>query len=96
MPLVTDIDEKSLTAIRLLKATSLGYKKQRYQEYLKTDYWRRLKDKMRKLTHGRCEDCGEHESITALELHHQCYDRIGKEEESDLRLICDECHGRRR
>lgn len=96
MPLIENIDPDSMKVIQLLKSTSLGCKKQRYQEYLRTEYWRQLKEKMRELAKGRCEDCGLHENIVALQLHHQCYDRIGQEEESDLRLICEECHERRR
>lgn len=96
MALVKHIDGQSLAAIERLKNTSLGCKKQRYREYLQTEYWRRLRGRMFVLAGGRCEECGLSKDDTVLHLHHQCYDRIGKEEESDLRLICEECHERRR
>ena len=28
-------------------------------------------------------------------MHHRTYDRIGKEEETDLQVLCDECHAER-
>ncbi len=63
--------------------------KEEYQEYLKSDHWK--KTKARKLTERnyRCERCG---SPYMLCVHHLNYDRLWKELMTDLKVYCDYCH----
>lgn len=38
----------------------------------------------------RCERCT---SKRELQVHHKCYDRLGREWDQDLEVLCDTCHG---
>ena len=62
-----------------------------YETYLNSFVWsnRRAQYEMR---HDRiCSICN---STLQVELHHQCYDRVGKELDVDLAWLCNVCHER--
>ena len=44
---------------------------------------------------GCCEDCGRSGKRIGLDLHHVSYARFGREESSDVLLLCRDCHDRR-
>lgn len=60
-----------------------------YEAYLKTPYWRELREVVLQQRRGRCESCGQRER---LQVHHKCYERLGFENLSDLEVLCADCH----
>lgn len=63
----------------------------KYQEYLRSYKWRKLRQLALEHTHHRCSSCG---STYKLEVHHRTYDRLGNEKLSDLQVLCMICHQR--
>jgi hypothetical protein len=65
------------------------YFKGTYEEYLKTEHWIEMRDKMLLRAGGMCQRCerGQH-----LEVHHIHYRHLGAEREHDLIVLCHECH----
>ncbi len=61
-----------------------------YKEYLQTPHWkRRREDKLRAVSR-RCQLC--YSSSGTLDVHHRTYERLGKELDEDLTVLCRECH----
>lgn len=70
-----------------------------YEVYLTTRHWQRVRAAMLLICQGMCqgEGCkaaGEswYGDETLIQVHHLCYDHVGCERFSDLRLLCDDCH----
>jgi hypothetical protein len=63
-----------------------------YKRALQSRHWRRLRAIALRHSDGRCERCGKSEVDTKLELHHNTYERLGRELPSDVRLLCPTCH----
>lgn len=63
--------------------------KQQYQEYLRSDHWKQLRAK-KVGNKRRCGICGETHGI---QVHHMFYRNIYDVQTSDLRRLCDRCHG---
>lgn len=65
-------------------------KRELYQEYLKTDHWRCLRQKAIE-THGdRCNAC---DSVHGIEVHHLQYHDLYSVTPDDLMPLCRVCHG---
>jgi 5-methylcytosine-specific restriction endonuclease McrA len=60
-----------------------------YERHLASDEWQALRAARITAARGRCERCGDTEG---LQLHHRSYDRLGKERDDDLELLCWRCH----
>lgn len=60
-----------------------------YDNYLRSTHWRELRARILKRANGRCEYCKQNR---ATQVHHVTYERLGAEEEDDLRAICVPCH----
>lgn len=63
----------------------------RYEDYLKSDQWRQIRELLFKRRGRKCESCG---SIENLEIHHLNYRHLGKERPEDLKILCQPCHAR--
>lgn len=65
--------------------------KDRYENYLKTDYWKAVSVEVKKRAGYRCQVCNSQMDLVA---HHRCYDHRGKELEhlDDLICLCVRCH----
>lgn len=72
-----------------------------YEDYLQSDHWKRtrLKRLLQAELHSefqyvRCEhsDCRLWIPLSAVEIHHKTYRRLGREEMSDLIVFCGACH----
>lgn len=63
--------------------------KERYRAYLKSEAWRRKRQKVIDKAKGVCEGCGER---PATQVHHINYDRVGHELLIDLAALCGACH----
>lgn len=62
-----------------------------YSKYLKSEHWLTLRGIILRLYGNHCALCrGE----SSLEVHHNTYERIGKELFDDLVVLCRDCHQR--
>lgn len=61
-----------------------------YEEVLSSDEWRSRRARRIAANRARCEWCGW--MADRLELHHKTYERLGREREEDLELLCPDCH----
>lgn len=60
-----------------------------YVKYLKSKHWENLRDRLigdKKV----CSACGY--VVPVVQLHHMTYDRLGHELDSDLAILCPNCH----
>jgi 5-methylcytosine-specific restriction endonuclease McrA len=60
-----------------------------YAEYLKTAHWQRVRTLALEQAGYACDLCGHSEQ---LEVHHRTYERLGFERQSDLLVLCHDCH----
>lgn len=60
-----------------------------YAEYLKSDHWKTTRRLALEHYGNKCDECGTTEK---LEVHHKTYKNIGKENLSDLRILCRKHH----
>lgn len=65
---------------------------EKYNDYLKTDYWKAVSDAVKKRADYRCQVCNSQHDLQA---HHRTYDHRGRELEylNDLTCLCRRCHG---
>jgi len=62
-----------------------------YDEYLQTEYWKKLRLKILKRALYKCELCY---SNNKLNVHHKTYERKGEELLTDLICLCERCHNK--
>lgn len=60
-----------------------------YEEYMKSKRWWSRKQQLFKVREKKCELCG---SVTEIHVHHLTYDRLGRERDKDLQILCADCH----
>ena len=60
-----------------------------YDEYIKSDAWRKRARAAKKRAKGRCQICY---SDGELHAHHRTYQRLGEEWPTDLTVLCSDCH----
>ena len=60
-----------------------------YTNYLKSNEWQSRRQSKLRHAKERCEQCGEREG---LQVHHLNYERLGREADSDLIVLCKSCH----
>jgi hypothetical protein len=60
-----------------------------YRAYLLTQHWRNTAAAAKSRAGNRCQICN---SKQHLEAHHRTYERRGFESESDLTVLCTDCH----
>lgn len=63
---------------------------QTYQQYLQSPQWDEQRRAALQRAGHRCQSCDDDD--TTLEVHHLTYERLGKEEPSDLETLCWRCH----
>lgn len=64
-----------------------------YQSYLKTKHWKMKRIQIAKQRKYTCEICGvENEDEKKFNIHHNTYQNIGYELDTDLNLLCETCH----
>jgi hypothetical protein len=81
---MADLPKNSAAEIRRLKAISY------HDEYLISPWWRRRRHERLKKANGKCERCSR--VVRFTDVHHVYYDRIGEERDSDLEVLCRDCH----
>ena len=60
-----------------------------YGAYLRSRHWRRLRAAKLAEVGERCESCGIQGIV---QIHHVTYERLRREELSDLQVLCRDCH----
>lgn len=72
------------------KQTKLNMSK-KYNDYLKTDYWKAVSDAVKRRAGYRCQLCNSQHDLCA---HHRTYEHRGSELENldDLVCLCRRCH----
>lgn len=63
-----------------------------YQEYLKSDEWKERSILAKERAGWRCQLCSKGGDKTSLHTHHNSYRHLGHEEDTDLVVLCRECH----
>lgn len=63
--------------------------KQLYQLYLQTSYWAGVRRRMLATAGEKCMRCPNR---FGLQVHHLSYDRVGREKDVDLLVLCRNCH----
>jgi RNase P subunit RPR2 len=61
-----------------------------YNDYLSSKEWFDLCRRLKAEAHNICQRCGKYYPF--LEVHHVTYTRLGHEKDSDLRVLCHDCH----
>ena len=63
-----------------------------YAAYLHSAHWKKTRHEALQRAGYKCQACSTKEEI--LDVHHNCYDRLGSEEPQDLIVLCRTCHGK--
>lgn len=58
-------------------------------EYLHSKHWRKTRNRALARSNFSCQQCGSHQR---LQVHHLTYAHIGHELDSDLKVLCNNCH----
>lgn len=65
----------------------------RYSRRLRQKSWHTLRKHLIKQAENKCSRCGLFRfGEGELHLHHKTYERLGKEREQDLEVVCKYCH----
>lgn len=65
------------------------WSKDSYQDYLQSDYWKTRRRRALQLAGHRCQICNRN---GRLEVHHNTRERLGRELDRDLLVVCKEHH----
>lgn len=60
-----------------------------YADYLKTEHWQKVRAEAVRRADGHCQICA---STVQLDVHHNTYERRGKERAADIIALCRPCH----
>lgn len=63
-----------------------------YTDYLLTDHWKQTRTRKLRSVGYRCQLCNTDE--VSLHVHHRTYERRGCELDTDLTVLCEECHAK--
>ena len=66
--------------------------KEKYQNYIASAKWKRLRVRKIESVGGVCERCGISKFSVKLEVHHLHYRTLEKESLDDLQVLCHACH----
>lgn len=72
------------------QATKENWKKN-YDDYINSEPWKLKSNKAKERAGYRCQGCNTPDNI---QTHHRIYERLGDELDSDLTVLCDECHSK--
>jgi hypothetical protein len=67
-----------------------------YKRYLQSAHWKRVAARAKARANNRCQLCGakERDLAQSLQVHHNNYENLGAELDSDLIALCRVCHGK--
>lgn len=66
--------------------------KEEYGCYLKSDHWQAFRLTALERAGNKCALCGDPERVATLNVHHNSYNNLGKEEPTDVVVLCEICH----
>ena len=69
-----------------------GAKRVNYAEYIRSEKWRQKSYDAKLRAGNRCQVCNRSGDEIQLETHHRTYERLGNEYDSDLTVLCRDCH----
>lgn len=96
---IRDLIAQDETEYRRILEDEAAYRKEEYvqhlrslpyEEYLKTEHWRVLRQVKLTQSGDRCQLCSTTKG--PLEVHHNTYRTRGEERLSDLLVLCSSCH----
>lgn len=64
-----------------------------YETHLRSEDWLERREAAKARCGWRCQLCGVTGDEMTLHVHHNTYRRFGRELETDLCVLCEECHG---
>jgi hypothetical protein len=64
--------------------------RERYEYYIRSQVWTDFRKRIARERKWTCEEC--HATKTKLNVHHLTYERLGHELDSDVKLLCIDCH----
>jgi 5-methylcytosine-specific restriction endonuclease McrA len=65
-----------------------------YQDYIQSPEWKLRARLARERAHYHCQLCATRGNDHTLQVHHNNYERLGNELDSDLIVLCDDCHSK--
>jgi 5-methylcytosine-specific restriction endonuclease McrA len=65
-----------------------------YKEYIKSPEWKETSRKAKERVDYHCQLCNKEGNDTTLNTHHNNYERLGLELDSDLIVLCKKCHAK--
>ena len=68
----------------------------RYAEYIETPGWAAKAQAAKQRAGQKCQLCGAKRKDVQLHAHHNTYQRLGREKNTDLLVLCDPCHTKHR
>lgn len=76
---------------KIKKKPKIDYPKLSYRDYLKTPYWKKVRQAVLKRDDNKCVVCG---NTKMLQIHHESYKHVGRELKhlDDLLTLCSKCH----
>ena len=74
---------------RCVESAISALRRMPYAEYLRTAHWQRVRVLALEQAGHACDLCGRDQQ---LEVHHRTYERLGFERQSDLIVLCHDCH----
>ena len=74
---------------RTVEQAILALRRLPYADYLRTAHWQRVRELAVEQAGHACDLCAR---TNQLEVHHRTYERLGFERQSDLIVLCDDCH----
>lgn len=63
-----------------------------YNNYLNSIHWQKLRQNQLNEKSFRCQKCRKRKQHYELQIHHKTYKHLGHEHETDLILLCEDCH----
>lgn len=67
-------------------------REQKYQDYLNSAQWKRIRDAKIKSVGNKCERCGRSKWTSPLTVHHKTYAHFQNERMEELEVVCRKCH----
>lgn len=63
-----------------------------YLAYLASPEWRARVEAAKRRAGWRCQLCNVDRWFARLDVHHRTYERLGRERDEDLLVLCRHCH----
>ena len=63
-----------------------------YNEYIQSDEWKEKSRNAKERAKYRCQLCNKKGNDSTLHTHHNTYDRLLLEDDTDLIVLCNGCH----